>query len=48
MKRILVEEGVFGLVAIKKPLLRHKDKMNRLKLVREHKGLTTKKWKNVV
>lgn len=48
VKRRLREAGLFGRVAVKKPLLRRQNKIKRLQWAKEHKNWTHEQWERVL
>lgn len=48
VKRRLREAGLFGRVAVKKPLLRRQNKIKRLQWAQEHKNWTHEEWERVL
>lgn len=48
VKRRLHNVGLFGRVAVKKPLLRKQNKQKRLKWAKEHMSWTTEQWQQVL
>lgn len=47
-RRYLREEGLFGRVAIKKPLLRRQNRIKRLRFAKQHKDWTKDDWNKVL